>query len=435
MTEVVTIPAAKPEASRQAAELDSLRRLIAWGGGSKSFTVVKCNSPALRRELISRLRSEDPRIAVVEIPRGTVDVFGVARERIMETNLSALFVVDMELSVNSMDTHHPTLRSLNASRELWGPRYRCPVVFWLPEFVVALLPQHAPDFWSWVSHQFEFISDNASLPMALLERLEPDYQPDLQLTAEEKRFRIAELEQRIAEAGDNPAPAVIQHVQLWLRELWKLKFRTGPIDDLPALEQRGVTLAADNNEITRWELLSELRKSRDVDWTTHHDAAERIGTILTAAVSTQWPKAIDRLQRGIPLLEIVADALRFAIVNKDVGSVLDIERKHPHEISQIANSANPMNVKLVADAAFLKGDLDASADLNLRSLELAEKLGLEEAAGMAHLNLGVIAMNRGDMRSARYCLRHARDCFHRVGNRLFASLAGSMLAQVPQDPT
>ena len=98
-------------------------------------------------------------------------------------------------------------------------RYACPVVFWLPEYAATLLAKHAPDFWRYRSHRFEFVSEQAGIVEGLTDRFAGDFSMAANLSAEEKRFRIAELEQRIAEAGDPPPKELARHVSVWLSEL------------------------------------------------------------------------------------------------------------------------------------------------------------------------------------------------------------------------
>jgi tetratricopeptide (TPR) repeat protein len=124
----------------------------------------------------------------------------------------------------------PTLRSLNASRELWKQRFAIPVIFWLPEYAAGLLSIHAPDCWRWFSHQFEFVSELAGVEAGRSDQYAGDTLAAGRLDADQKRFRMAELQQRIDQAGPEPDPQIVSHVLLWLNELAFLHQFLGDLD-------------------------------------------------------------------------------------------------------------------------------------------------------------------------------------------------------------
>jgi tetratricopeptide (TPR) repeat protein len=194
--------------------------------GTFSLSVAVCNSRPLRDFVIGKLTSSDPRIALLPVPAATVDVFGCAA-KCLRPGTSALFILGIEDSLSSAAPDSPLLASLNSSRDLWPKRFAMPVVLWMPEFAVALFSQHARDFWAWKSHQFEFVSELASVPAAMEDRYSGDLDWAANLSAEQKQFRIAELHQRIAEAGDPPPSELAGHVRTWLSELGCLALVTG----------------------------------------------------------------------------------------------------------------------------------------------------------------------------------------------------------------
>ena len=147
MTPPRPAPAAPEDLARQSDELAAMRRMLAASRGTFSLSFAVCNSPALRDYLIERLREFSPGIAVVSIPAGTADPFGVVSSTLDGRQPDALFVTDLERVVPSGVPDQAVLRSLNASRELWDRRLRCPVVFWLPQYAATLLSTQARDFW------------------------------------------------------------------------------------------------------------------------------------------------------------------------------------------------------------------------------------------------------------------------------------------------
>ena len=181
--------------------------------GTFSLGVAVCNSPALARHLIDTLRAEEPGTVSLQIPGGTKDVYGWLCENAPGNEAAAIFLTGLEESAPSGDEQYPALRSLSATRERWPRTFACPVVFWVPEYVAGLISTQARDFWAWKSHEFYFVPELAR-PEAAVQggAFGGDVGFAMNLPAEQKRFRIAELEQRLAEAGDAPSKALAPHV-------------------------------------------------------------------------------------------------------------------------------------------------------------------------------------------------------------------------------
>ena len=205
------------DSTRQAGELAALRRMLIVSEGCFSLSFVVCNDRTLRNELIAGLRNEFPGLVLVEMPPNTADVYRTVCDPWSGESPRGVFVVDIEASLPSQTDSYPTLRALNSSRELWE-RLACPVVFWLAEYAAALVARHAPDFWRYRSHQFEFVSDRAGAGEAIAEPFAGFSMVDA-LPYEEKRFRIAELEERLQQAGSPPSPELLPHAIDWLYEL------------------------------------------------------------------------------------------------------------------------------------------------------------------------------------------------------------------------
>ncbi len=207
------------------AELAALRRLLDFGEGLFSSSIAVCNSPVERDRLIEKIRETHPGVAVITIPPCTVDVFGFAIEGYTGPP-KALFLIGLEASIASQEADSHTLRSLNASRDLWPNRYPCPIVLWLPEYAATALSQQARDYWRFISHRFYFATE-AHASGLLADQFSTEYRLANTLSAEEKLTRIDELVQRIDSVGDDPPPALQRHVLDWLDELATLSQITG----------------------------------------------------------------------------------------------------------------------------------------------------------------------------------------------------------------
>ena len=202
------------------AELAAFRRMLVVSRGVFSLSFSVCNNRTLRDELIGRLMAETPGIVRVELPAGTTDVLQTVHLQLSDAPRTAVFVLDLEASIPFEATWQPTLKGLNASRELWPP-LACPVVFWLADYAAARVATQAPDFWRYRSHQFEFVAESPSTQLLQTDAF-PGFAQIAGLSHDEKRFRRAELEDRLRELGPTPPPELVEHLREWKRELAEL---------------------------------------------------------------------------------------------------------------------------------------------------------------------------------------------------------------------
>ena len=217
------------DTTRQAAELAALRRMLVASRGCFSLSFAVCDDRGLRNELVRRLCEEFPGITPVTLDPGTPDVYRVVRDRLIGTRPDAVFLLDLEASVPFQAEDYPTLQALNSSRELWEPLC-CPVVFWLAAYAAALVAAKAPDFWRYRSHQFEFVPEPKALSEAISEPISGIEMVDA-LPFEEKRFRIAELEKRLRESGQDPSREILPHVLDWITELARLYWHSNRFEE------------------------------------------------------------------------------------------------------------------------------------------------------------------------------------------------------------
>jgi hypothetical protein len=231
---------AERESSRQTAELAAFRRMLLVSEGTFSLSFAVYNTRRLRDELIGQLIAEFPGIAVVKLPPKSTDPFAVVREEITTIKPRAVFVLDLEASLSLQGAPSPALRSLNASRELWE-RFACPVVFWLAEYAAARVATQAVDFWRYRSHTFEFTAPTLEAGEWRSESF-PGYDMIAGLPYDEKRFRRAELEQRLADAGTTPSESMLPHVLDWMYELAVLHEVFGNYDASEKLKRHAIRM-------------------------------------------------------------------------------------------------------------------------------------------------------------------------------------------------
>ncbi|MEX1230293.1 MAG: tetratricopeptide repeat protein [Planctomycetaceae bacterium] len=216
------------ESTRQVGDFAALRRMLTASQHTFSLSFAVCNDRHLRNELIEALQAEFADVFLLELPTDTSDVYALAKNNRPAARPAAIFVLDLEASLPFRATTYPALKSLNSSRELWES-FACPVVFWIADYAAALIATHAQDFWRYRSHQFEFVAERAHVSDAIAEPF-PGYEMIDALPFEEKRFRIAELEQRLREVGEEPSLDLLPHSINWSFELARLFEHTNQYD-------------------------------------------------------------------------------------------------------------------------------------------------------------------------------------------------------------
>jgi len=450
MTEPVppaAIAASYGEAERQAAELAAMRRMLDVARGCFSLSVAVCNSPALRDQIVRELSQASAGIRVVVVPRGTIDVFALVVTDQADPRPAALFLTNLEASLPSDRESHPTLRSLNASRELWPRKFPCPIVFWLPEYAAALLCTEARDFWRYRSHSFEFISEQADAVTAISQRISGDLTSAGNLTREEKRFRIAELEERIADAGDPPSGALASHCGTWLSELGFLHCFIGDLERAEQMFRKALEIdeklgrmggvASHSGNLG---LIYQLRGDVDRAEQMHRKSLEieqKLGRMEGVAedsgnlgviyeIRGDLDRAEQMHRRALEIDEklgrmegVAEDSANLGII---YGTRGDLERAEQmfrkaleidEKLGRIRGvAANNGNLGLIYQ---LRGDLDRAEQMFREALEIEEKLGRKEGVANQYGNLGTMAADRGDVDAARELWTRALGIFRQIG--------------------
>ncbi len=361
-------PATLQETERQAAELEAMRRMLAASQGTFSLSIAVCNSPALRDHLIDRLKATCDGIDVASIPGDSADVLDIVGASGWVKEPAALFVVGLDRSLPSSEKDHPILSALSASRELWPQTFRCPVVFWLPEYAVTLLATEGRDFWAWRSHQFDFVSELASPAQAIVhDRASTEVSQDLD--ADRKQFRIAELEQRINEAGDPPLPGLGWHIAIWLTELGHLLATVGQVDQAEQMYRRALEM---DEELDREDGVASDYSYLGLIYNKRGDLDEA-----------------ERMHR----------------------KALEISERLGHQEGMAADYGN------LGVIYCTRGDLDEAERMLRKALEIHERLGNKEGMAIDYGNLGSISRMRGDLQGAEQTLREALEISERLGRQ------------------
>ena len=174
-------------------EVLALARMLRRGRGTFVLSFARCNVVPLRERLVRAVRdalaSDGVTIYEVELRAETPD-FQVALAAAPGGG-EPLFVYGMAQAMPSAAPER-ALEQLNERRSLYQKLGR-PLVFWLPEYALRLVPQGAPDFWAWRSGVYEFTMPPTER-VALMERemggIDWVAQWNLDRTARETRLHL-----------------------------------------------------------------------------------------------------------------------------------------------------------------------------------------------------------------------------------------------------
>ena len=396
------------ESARQAAELAAMRRMIQASSECFSLSVAVCNSPALREFLIARLKETFPKIAVVEAPRETTDVFGYVKGRKVGDDAAGLFLTNLEASISTKEQDQPTLRSLNASRELWERAFRCPFVIWVPEWAATALARHAKDLWRYRSHRFEFVSEQASADAAVSDAFSGDLAGASNLSLEEKQFRLAELAQRLADWGDDPSSDLLPHALTWLNEAAFLRYATGDLDGAEAMFRKALEI---NEKLGRLEDMASLYGN--------------LGNVLSSRGDLDDAEAMYR--KSLAINEKLGHLEGMAIQYGNLGIVLstrgDLDGAEAmfqksleidEKLGRLEGLANQYGN--LGNVLLTRGDLDGAEAMFRKALEFDEKLGRLEGMASMYGNLGIVLKTRGDLDGAEAMIRKSLEINEKLGH-------------------
>ncbi len=151
--------------------IDLLVRNIMLSQGEFSPILAVCNYAELRQQVVERLRQRCP-----------VDIRGVALPKKSPLLLVAIQArlqqLPPALMVFGLDTLHDLERVLNRAnrvREEFRNHLPLPLIIWVSDATLALLPRHAPDFYSWMPVAIRFELCTADVVSLLRQRVETEF--------------------------------------------------------------------------------------------------------------------------------------------------------------------------------------------------------------------------------------------------------------------
>ena len=266
------------------AEVEAIRSVLSIRGRFLLASVL-CDDLAVERAVIANLRRSSPGICLVEMSRGDDhDPFSLA-DRLAGVQPDAVFVVGLTEWLAEPERRVSRAGALNASRERWIERFRCPVLLWMNHTTAHVLAQHAPDVWRYRSHRFELEAGDAQAGHATsVTRGHYEASGGVQPLAEterDARERIEELHQRLRSLPPAVFPPLLRLSNRWRNELGLLHGRLGDLDAAERIFREALKVDGDTSDMegqaTRLGNLGGIARTRgDLDGAErlHREALE-----------------------------------------------------------------------------------------------------------------------------------------------------------------
>ena len=391
---------------------------------AQGFTLAfaQCNQPVERRRLVSELRKllGDYRIGEVKFTEPIENLLDELIPRLSEYNdARVLFVYGLEHSIRSDQDFSPVVANLNISRNLFPRHISFPVVLWLPAYAIAAVMRGAPDFFSWRSAVFQFLSSPEMLSHVVKSALSGDFQAAFNLTAEEKEDRIAVIQNLLNEYVPLPSDRhnrqaegrlfdrladlyyslgdyeqAEHYYQQNLEIAQQLEDRSGIASSLHNLGRiallRGDYAKAENYYRESLEIRQELGDRNGIFTSLHN-----LGNI--AYLREDYRQAQDYYQQSLKIAQELGNRSYLA------GSL--------HQLGMIAH--HPI------------GDYGQAEDYYQQSLKIAQALGDRSGIARSLHNLGIVAQDRGDYRQAEEYYQQGLRIAQELGDR--SGIASSLI--------
>ena len=370
------------------AELRALANMLRRAQGL-TLAFAQCNQPVERRRLVSQLRQllGDYRIAEVEFTEPIENLLDELIPRLSEYNdANALFVYGLEHSVRSDQDFSPVVANLNISRNLFPRHISYPIVLWLPAYAIAAVMRGAPDFFSWRSAVFQFLSSPEMLAQVSQSALSGDFQVALNLTAEEKEERIAVIQDLLNEYESLPADRRDCQAEGRLFDrLADLYYSLGDYSQ------------AENYYGQSLKIAQELDDRSGI--------ASSLGNLgYIARYRGDYDKAEEYYLQSLQIRQELGD-------RSGIASSLD-------------------NLGYIAQ---YRGDLDKAEEYYLQSLQIRQELGDRSGIVSSLDNLGYIARDRGDYDKAEEYYLQSLQIGQEIEDRSDIAFSLSSLGHIARD--
>jgi tetratricopeptide (TPR) repeat protein len=420
-------PDGKLEIDR-AVELRAMANMLRRSDGF-TLAFAQCNQPSERRKLVSELRQflGDYPIAEIEFTEPIEYLLDELLPRLPKhNNADALFIYGLEHSIRPNREFSPLVANLNTSRNSF-PRYiSYPLVLWLPAFAITAIMRGAPDFFSWRSALYQFPSSHEMLYQISQDALAGDVRAVLNLTLEEKKERIAVIENLFAD------------YESFLPDKRDRRAEAGLIHRLAMLyHSLGDYVKAEGFYHRSLEIGRELDDKNSISSSLH-----QLGII--AQFRGNYEEAEHYYQQSLSIKEKLGNKIGIAsslhqlgTIAQEQGTYEEAERYYRQSLNirkelgdkiGIAYSLHQLGI-----IAQFRGDYEEAEHYYRRSWNIFESLGNKSDIAISLHNVGLIAQEQGAYEEAKRYYQQSLKISEKLGNRNIIAISLGQLGVIAEE--
>ncbi|MEK6410036.1 MAG: tetratricopeptide repeat protein [Acidobacteriota bacterium] len=415
-----------PSVADEEVELRALCRALTLGEGF-SLLFARCNQADHRRDLIDKVRAKLPdlNVQLVELREPITHLLDELRDRLTETAPDAVFVLGLEYSLRTSDEARssPLIANLNASRNSFPRVVRCPMVLWVPEYIVTAISRGAPDFFSIRSGLYSFAATPKDSLSTVRSVMAGDWVGVQNLTLAEKQERVESIKSLLADYESLSTEKRDPSTEAGLH------FRLGTL--LYAVSSYEEALA---------ESLASLKIAEELgDRAQMVDSLNQIGMIHQDR--GQFETALELYERSLKLAEKLVDPVGLAGTLHQIGRIhlergeFDAALEHYERslkvLAELGDRAGvARSLHQIGNISFNRGDYDAALGHYQESLRILEQIGDRAGLSSSLHNLGMIHQHRGEYDAARQQFERSLTIAKELGSYADVAISQAQLARL-----
>jgi tetratricopeptide (TPR) repeat protein len=409
-----------PSVADEEVELRALCRALTLGEGF-SLLFARCNQADHRRELIDKIREKLPdlNVHVIDLREPITHLLDELRDRLTDTAPDAVFVLGLEYSLRTSDEARssPLIANLNASRNSFPRVVRCPMVLWIPEYVVTAISRGAPDFFSIRSGHYSFVATPKDSMNVVQSVMAGDWAGVQNLSLAEKQERVESIKSLLAD---------YESLTTEKRDLWteaRLHFRRGTL--LSAVGAYDEALAETSASL---QIAEALGHRPGVSDSLHQIAMihQRRG---------EYEEALELYERALKMNEELGHRAGVASSLHQIGMIHQDRGEYEAALEQYERSLKiteelgyregvAASIHQTALVHQEQGEYEAALELYERSLKIRKELGDQSGvAGSLH-QIAIIHEYRGEYEAALELYEQSLNIKLELGDR--AGVASSL---------
>jgi tetratricopeptide (TPR) repeat protein len=435
-----------PDLFSQHPELKHLRRALQLCKGFGLY-FVSCNTVPLRNELVAALKA-NLATPIIELPLTPEnDIFIDAQMMALLAAVSAdaiVFIYDLEKLYHLNDRH--VIQELNWRREFYG-RGNHPVVFWMPDFLLTVIFNEAPDFADWRSGLYEFHlsqPEQLSLMQSTWESVGENFVGQLSLT--EKERWIVNLENLLAELAEQEVSKtkgdLLNRLGLLYDSLGKYDLALKCYQQSLAIQQaigdkqgEGVTLnnifhiykvRGDYNTALRYLEQSLLIRQRIGDKQGEGVTLNNISQIHK--IRGDYDTALRYLEQSLLIAQDISDKQGESVTLNNISQIHKIKGDDRMALLYLEQAlqmcqetgnkeGESKTLNNISQIHMARGDYGLTLRYLEQSLQICQEIGDKQSEGVVLNNISQIYMVKGNYSMALRCLEQSLQMCQDTGDK------------------